>query len=89
MKALQSSRLLEVACQPRFPSLKTMLLTKSKTLGWGKTAMSSSLLPREQDAGRNGAGSQPKLSGFVAPTPKERVGAEKEPAQPLQESFPW
>jgi hypothetical protein len=38
---VQSSRLLEVACQPRFPSLKTTLLTECPSLGWGNTAMSS------------------------------------------------
>ena len=58
MKALQSSRLLEVACQPRFPSLKTMLLTKSPSLDWGNTAMSSSL----QDSTPSRAGCRPRWS---------------------------
>lgn len=58
MKALQSSRLLEVACQPRFPSLKTMLLTKCPSLGWGNTAMSSSL----QDPTPSRAGCRPRWS---------------------------
>jgi hypothetical protein len=90
MKALQSSRLLEVACQPRFPSLKTMLLTKCPSLSWGNTAMSSSL----QDPTPSRAGCRPRwkptytLLG-LAPTSKEKAGAEKEPAQPLQESFAW
>ncbi|CAL0315008.1 unnamed protein product [Lupinus luteus] len=66
---------LEVACQPRFPSLKTMLLTNLNGLG----------MPAEMELGANlyfpGA--------CLAPTSKENAGAEKEPAQPLQESFAW
>ncbi|EEF22255.1 conserved hypothetical protein [Ricinus communis] len=58
MKALQSSRLLEVACQPRFPSLKIMLLTKCPSWGWGNTAMSSSL----QDSTPSRAGCRPRWS---------------------------
>ncbi|GMQ03136.1 hypothetical protein CsSME_00049057 [Camellia sinensis var. sinensis] len=58
MKALQPSRLLEVVCQPRFPSLKTMLLTKCPSLGWGNIAMSSSL----QDPTPSRAGCRPRWS---------------------------
>ncbi|KAK9982671.1 hypothetical protein SO802_035404 [Lithocarpus litseifolius] len=58
MKALQSSRLLEVACQPRFPSLKTILLTKCPSLDWGNTAMSSS----PQDSTPSRAGCRPRWS---------------------------
>ncbi|KAM7249547.1 hypothetical protein ACFE04_008376 [Oxalis oulophora] len=84
MKALQSSRLLEVACQPRFPSLKTMLLTKcpSGAAIQQRVVRFRTPLPREQDAGRANL-------YFLAPTSKEKAGAEKEPAQPLQESFAW
>lgn len=86
IKALQSSRLLEVACQLRFPSLKTMLLTKCPSLGWGYTAMSSSL----QDSTPSRAGCRPRWSweptytflGLALPQHlnKKKAGAEKEPS---------
>ena len=50
--------LLEVACQPRFPSLKTILLTKCPSLDWGNTAMSSS----PQDSTPSRAGCRPRWS---------------------------
>ncbi|KAH9680069.1 hypothetical protein KPL71_026405 [Citrus sinensis] len=91
IKALQSSRLLEVACQPRFPSLKTILLTKCPSLGWGYTAMSSSL----QDSTPSRAGCRPRWSweptytflGLALPQHLNKRRAPKR--NPLQESFAW
>ncbi|KAK1356599.1 hypothetical protein POM88_049855 [Heracleum sosnowskyi] len=72
-----------------------MLLTKCPSLGWGNTTMSSSL----QEPTPSRAGCRPRWSwepiytflGLALPQhlKKERVDAEKEPAQPLQESFAW
>ena len=94
MKALQSSRLLEVVCQPRFPSLKTILLTKSPSLDWGNNALSSSL--QDSTPSKVGCRSRWELEAnldFPGALPlhlNKIVGQlEKKPAQPLKSSFAW
>ncbi|KAL5082401.1 hypothetical protein RYX36_010822 [Vicia faba] len=75
-----------------FPPSKQCSSPTLTALGWGKTAMSSSL----QDPTPSRAGCRPRFSwepdfpgACLAPTSKKNAGAEPKRNQPLQESFAW